>query len=368
MLSILLSRHRRSRMTSVDGKAFYGMCLTCLVLCVLETAGFFLDGRPLAWGRQLALLCSAAVLCLALLLALLWICYVDYRLFQDRRRLVRFYSIGAIPAVLLWAAVAANLFFPVFFWVGEDYLYYRTALFFLPCGVVYGYLTHGAVLSYRYRKQLDRYLFMPVLSFLIPVYGGSLIQLLNYGIALIWVSTALGLTFLYINLQSEDTYLDPLTGLYNRNYLMHYAGELPRQLKTGGELTGILLDINGFKRINDTFGHIRGDAVLRAVGKILQTAAAGTDASVIRYGGDEFLILLPSAAPEEVRRIQDRIRRELDRYNAAGDLPFPVSFSSGVSRLEGRDLSQFFQVMDRAMYLDKERFYFAGPEGRGGEA
>lgn len=362
MLAILLSRHRRTRSTSMDGKLYYGMCLLCMVLCTVETAGFLLEGHTFFPARELSLLCSVAVLCLAAILAFLWICYVDYRLFQDHDRLKKYYPFAAIPVLLICAAAVCNLFFELFFGITEDNVYYRTPLFLLPCGVVYGYITYGAVLSYRCREQTDRYLFMPVLSFLIPVYVGSAIQLANYGIALMWVSVALGLTLLYISLQSEDIYLDPLTNLYNRNYLMHYMDRIPRQIRAGMHVTGILLDINGFKHINDTYGHIRGDSVLQAVGQILLRATSSSRAVVVRYGGDEFLILLPASQPEEIQRIRDNIHRELDQYNRSGEAPLTVSLSAGISQLQESNLFQFFQDMDRAMYQEKKAFYLRASE------
>lgn len=368
MLAVLLSKHRRTRMTSVDGKLFYIMCLLCTILCTSETAGFLLEKRLFSGARQLSILCSVLNLCLAAILSFLWICYVDYRLFQDHVRLKKYYPFAAIPAVLICLAAVCNQFFGIFFWVTEDNVYYRTPLFLLPCAVMYCYITYGAVLSYRYRRQSDKYIFMPVLSFLIPVYLGSIIQLLCYGIALIWVSVALGLTFLYISLQSEDTYLDPLTGLYNRNYLMHYMDQIPRQTRAGMHITGILLDINNFKQINDTYGHIQGDAVLCAMGKILLRAASDRRAAVVRYGGDEFLVLLPASQPAEVQRIKDSIEQELCQYNNSGEAPLPVSFSAGISELRQSDLFQFFQDMDRAMYQEKKAFYLSvsGEMGSGG--
>lgn len=359
MLAILLSRYRRTRTTSIDGKLFYSMCLLCFVLCTVETTGFLLEGQTFFPARQLSLLCSAVTLCLAAVLAFLWICYVDYRLFQDHARLEKYYPFAAIPALLICAAAVCNLFSAVFFWVTEDNVYYRTPLFLLPCAVLYCYITYGAVLSYHYRKRSSLYLFMPVLTFLIPVYLGSIIQLTTYGIALIWVSVALGLTLLYISLQSEDIYLDPLTNLYNRNYLMHYMDRIPRQIRAGMHMTGILLDVNGFKHINDTYGHIRGDGVLRAVGQILLRATSDSRAAVVRYGGDVFLVLLPTSRPEEIQRIQDNIARELCQYNRSGNAPLPVSFSAGISELQESDLFQFFQDMDRAMYQEKKAFYLS---------
>lgn len=65
MLVILLSRHRRIRSSSLDGKLFYGMCLSCLFLCIMETVGFMLDGQRFFAARQISILCSVATLCLA---------------------------------------------------------------------------------------------------------------------------------------------------------------------------------------------------------------------------------------------------------------------------------------------------------------
>ena len=357
MLVILLSRHRRIRSSSLDGKLFYGMCLSCLFLCIMETVGFMLDGQRFFAARQISILCSVATLCLAAILSVFWGCYVDCRLFQDRARIIKIYPFASIPAILICVAAVCNLFFGVFFWVTDDNIYYRTQLFFIPCAVMYCYITYGAVLSYCCRKRVDKYLFMPVMSFLLPVYVGSAIQLLFYGIALTWVSVALGLTLLYINLQSEDIFLDPLTDLYNRNYLMHYMDRIPRQIRAGMHITGILLDVNNFKLINDTYGHVQGDGVLRAVGQILLRATRDSRAAVVRYGGDEFLILLPSSQPEEIRCIKDRIGRELHQYNSSGKTPLPVSLSAGISELGESGLFQFFQDMDRAMYQEKKAFY-----------
>lgn len=85
MLAILLSRYRRTRTTSIDGKLFYSMCLLCFVLCTVETAGFLLEGQTFFPARQLSLLCSAVTLCLAAVLAFLWICYVTTGCFRTTR-------------------------------------------------------------------------------------------------------------------------------------------------------------------------------------------------------------------------------------------------------------------------------------------
>lgn len=160
----------------------------------------------------------------------------------------------------------------MFFGITLDNVYYRSTLIWIPYVVVFGYMVSGALLVCLNRKRTNKYLFLPVLSFLIPIFVGSIIQLLFYGLALIFASVSLGLTLLYINLQNEENFLDPLTNLYNRNYLLHYITHISKQVQKGKQMTGIMLDINGFKHINDTYGHIAGDGVLQAVGKILLQA------------------------------------------------------------------------------------------------
>ena len=347
-------------MVSFDGKLFYLMCLLCLTLCMLETISFALDGKLFAGALELAMFLNCLSLALAVTLAFLWVCYVDFRLFRDRHRLHKRYSIVGIPAVLIAVLAFCNLFFNIFFGVTSDNNYYRTPLFLLPCLVIYGYMTYGAILSFRSRSQMDQYLFMPAMSFLVPIYVGSMIQLLNYGIALIWASVALGLILLYINLQSEEIFLDPLTNLYNRNYLVHHMDRLCRQVAPDHSITGILLDVNNFKYINDTYGHIKGDAVLRAMGEILLRATDQTQAVVARYGGDEFLILLHSAQPESLQQITDSIQRELQAYNASNHTLPPLSVSAGIATLVHTDVFSFFQDMDAKMYADKKAFYLRG--------
>ena len=217
---------------------------------------------------------------------------------------------------------------------------------------MFGYLTYGAVLSYYYRKRVNKYLHIPALTFLIPVYTGSLIQLFCYGLALIWPSVAVGLTFLYISLQGQEAFVDPLTSLYNRNYLLHYM----EQQRKGVTLTGILLDINDFKEVNDSCGHTVGDDVLQAVGRML-LRCSGDNAVVVRYGGDEFVVLLKDGTADQVPEILAALRQELSFYNAASVLPLPLSLALGTAVFDPGNAETFFRKMDRDMYRDKRRFH-----------
>ena len=363
MIAIMLAKRKRGRMVSYDGKIFYWMCWLCLGLCALESLAFLLDGQVFAGARALSILMNAAIFFSSVTMSFLWVCYVDFKLLESHERLKRIYPIAAIPAAAVCILILANLFVDVFFGVTDANVYYRTPLFWLPYAVVYGYMIYGVILACLYRKRTNKYLFMPVAAFLVPIFVGSVVQLLCYGLALIFPSVALGLTLIYINLQNEETFLDPLTNLYNRNYMLHYMDHIIKQVQRGKRMTGIMLDINNFKQINDTFGHITGDGVLRAVGNILLQATE-CNAVIVRYGGDEFVVLLEDADLETVQNIRANIACKLEAYNASGDAPLPVSLSAGIAEFNKVDIFEFFQEMDRNMYAEKRAFYTLGKEKR----
>lgn len=357
MLAILFGKHTRIRIFSREESLYRGMCYICVVLSILEMAGFLLENRVFLGARQLAIVSNTLTLLFAIVLALFWVFYINSKLrigYRQARRNAAVAIAFATPIALL---VLANLFHPVFFGMDENNNYYRTNLFILPWIAMFGYMAWGAWQSYRYQRKADKRLFTPVLMFLIPVYLGGLLQLLFYGISLIWVSVALGLTCIHIRLQSEQAYLDPLTKLYNRNYLIQYMDLIEKEAQRGLQVTGIMLDINDFKTINDTMGHAAGDEVLRAVGGMLLRATENN--SVIRYGGDEFVVLLENASPEWTKRTIDRINQEVAKYNESGNAALEISLSIGASVFSHTDMFEFFQDLDRRMYASKREFYIS---------
>jgi diguanylate cyclase (GGDEF)-like protein len=109
----------------------------------------------------------------------------------------------------------------------------------------------------------------------------------------------------------ERTVRDPLTGLYNRGFFLEQIGVLAETSTARSLGLGVLmLDIDHFKRVNDTYGHDTGDAVLREVAAVLRESTRGDDL-VARYGGEEFVAALPVAAPDQATERAERIRAHL---------------------------------------------------------
>ncbi len=154
--------------------------------------------------------------------------------------------------------------------------------------------------------------------------------------------------------------IDPLTGLYNFRYFRDaLAMEVARASRLGYSVGLLMLDVDNFKRVNDTFGHPVGDDVLRNIGRVLQTNLRLTDVAA-RYGGEEFAVVLPGLGVRGVRAVGEKLRRAvhgLDPLVVDGHDPHVITISvGGVSwsppRLDAADL---VRVADTALYEAKRR-------------
>jgi diguanylate cyclase (GGDEF)-like protein len=161
---------------------------------------------------------------------------------------------------------------------------------------------------------------------------------------------------------SEVSTRDALTGLYNRWFVMEKIdSEINRALRHGSPMSLLMLDIDHFKRINDTWGHPAGDQVLQAIGKLLRESCRVYDVPG-RYGGEEFCIVLPETKPGNTNVVAERIRRRLEATElSCGDGSVVVTASIGIAGMEassdGEILSPAALIdrADRAMYTAKSR-------------
>jgi len=151
---------------------------------------------------------------------------------------------------------------------------------------------------------------------------------------------------------------DPLTGLYNRRYMEESLDrELRRMKRKNSELGVLMMDVDHFKHFNDTFGHEAGDSVLRSLGKLLRSQFRAEDI-VCRYGGEEFVVILPETSPELTQERAERLREAVKRdlVQLRGQSLGSVSLSIGVSAFpaNGATVEALVTAADVALYRAKE--------------
>lgn len=152
--------------------------------------------------------------------------------------------------------------------------------------------------------------------------------------------------------QRTESVLDPLTGLLNRAALSRRFEELEQQARMTGDVLSLLVcDVDRFKAVNDTYGHDRGDAVLRGVAYEMRKQLRSFEL-IYRLGGEEFVLVLPGADDGEARQIAERLR---DSFHTARPGGLAVTVSIGVASASGEQVAfdSLFKDADRALYVAK---------------
>jgi diguanylate cyclase (GGDEF)-like protein len=191
--------------------------------------------------------------------------------------------------------------------------------------------------------------------------AGAYDKVFHYLISLFVVALVIGAVMLTTQrLQVElarQAAIDPLTGIFNRRAFFEAARTtVARAARAKSPLTVLILDLDHFKRVNDTHGHAGGDAVLRHVSDVMRATLRAQDV-VARFGGEEFVALLPDTAEEAGAEVAERLRRAI-AAGAANSQVGVVTASIGVSGLDvtansAPDLERALQRADRALYAAK---------------
>lgn len=211
-------------------------------------------------------------------------------------------------------------------------------------------------LSYSQRKKTL------VLSYLINMAGVLLASYMGLA-GIVFVFAGVFVMWLQLKFEQElarksiEAQTDPLTGLYNVRYLEDWLeGEFTKLDPEKDKCSVVFIDVDGLKGINDGLGHDAGDAALVHLGKVLK-AAVRADDKVIRYGGDEFILICRNADLAKAQGIAERILAALEKSPLEHDeRPVPFSVSAGIASFPthsvlGRDL---VRLADKSMYLAKK--------------
>ena len=159
---------------------------------------------------------------------------------------------------------------------------------------------------------------------------------------------------------SYERNIDALTGMLNRRALIERASELFRSPATnGGEIVVLFADLDGFKRVNDTHGHHVGDNVLVAVAERILDNVRDIDL-VARYGGDEFVLVLPRTSRQGGEIVAQRVRQEINDWALQNGIDFNVSIGVGNFPDHGADLESVIASVDKAMYRSKSENGWGG--------
>lgn len=358
MVFLLVCRKKNRESIHAEDWIYDGMAFINLCGALIETVSFLIDGQDFAGGRILNYLTNTLCFVSTVSIACLWCAYVDLRIYRSYKSLQRKIKWIMFPWLIEMVLLICNLFDTgIMFRISADNVYQRGSFVVIGYISLIIYFAYSVFLVYHSKRQGINLNFFPVLYFVGPCLAGVLIQLFNYGISTSWLSVAIAMLFVQMQVYSEFLNMDELSGLYNRRYM---NGIITGQARAGAwkkSLYGIMMDINSFKKINDNYGHNEGDRAIRIMGEILYKSVPDGGIA-IRYAGDEFVVLLLNADQECVRRTMEEIKNRLAAFNEAGSVEYVLSLAMGYTEYRGQgDEDAFFSRMDANMYAEKRKFH-----------
>ena len=198
---------------------------------------------------------------------------------------------------------------------------------------------------------------MPLISLF-----GAILQIFFTELNMTYASIAIGLLILFFYLQTKNLDIDYLTGALNRRGIdIRMEDKIRNSLSSGHKFSAIMMDLDRFKEINDTYGHNEGDYALKIVSNILFKVFSN-DAVIGRFGGDEFCIVSEINSQDELEERLEMVEDELDKWNYKNEKPYKLEISMGsmiYNPANAMTMKQFQIAIDELMYIQKRKHHLA---------
>ncbi len=348
LLGILTSNVLRLQ-KRVESALLYVLALTLILACGLDPILFLLDGKPGQVIRFILYIGNFWLYVSNLLFSPTFLILLE-RNIRGKNSLLMIYFIG-IADLIGVTMLIINFFHPMIYYIDADNCYQRLPLFFVFSAIGLFFLTAAIYVYITARVKGGVFKNFPIVQAVLPSFIGLGVQASFYGISIIWPAGAIGFTMMLLSMQNQNILVDQLTGLYNR----HYLETLHLEQKP---FCMMMLDLNGFKLINDEYGHSEGDAALIATGKVLERTI-GTLGTAVRFAGDEFIVLLNTDDQMAAEKCVQRIHQNMEQYNFRSGKPYELSLSIGwgVFDMHSCSMDEILQMVDSRMYEAKRKYY-----------
>lgn len=357
VLLIIIFTHssKQDKEGSLQSRLYILMLLFTILLLVLDILSRF-DGKPDTVYPIINHIGNFLVFLFSPVLPSIWLLYLHEQVYPGKGKMRRlFYPLLAIHAANIVFLILSQ-FFGWFYYIDSDNIYHRGPFFYFLSLLTFALIFVSFVILVANRKKIEKRHYFSLVFFAVPPTVGIILQMVFYGMSLMLNSTVLSLLIVFLNVQNHSIYTDYLTGAYNRKKLESIMNEKINASSEHKTFSAIMIDLDNFKAINDTFGHETGDNALQISAKLFNSCLRSND-YIVRYGGDEFCIVLDISDQNELEHIVRRINNSVKHYNEFSEQPFDLSFSMGYAVYDyssGMKSEEFQKQIDLLMYENKQ--------------
>ena len=359
MLMFISNASRRHTKILIAERYFLEMSLATEILLISDIIWPLVNGVTLPGFRLLNIIINLVYMVLTGFIGFLWIVYVDFKV---RRRLDSSHNkrviMFSIPMLVLLVLTLTSPKTHILFYIDENNCYRRGKLMWIRICVMILYVLWAAVLTLvgikRQKTKQKKYEMRALLQFTFFPLIGIFMQQFYLNLPFTAVGISLSVLLVFINVQNKQISIDTLTGINNRRQLALYIDSELSASSKKGELYYLIMDVDKFKSINDTYGHLEGDNALIKIASLLNSLCEKQNDFVARYGGDEFVIVCRRRNEFEVEALKNEILNAVFQMNSEGELPYMLSLSIGSAKFDiTKSNDEIFAEADKKLYSIK---------------
>lgn len=319
----------------------------------LDIIWMLVDGRKFPGAVTINLVVNALFLGLGVFLGCIWYLYVlDTLGYHITGKLT---WVFLAPGILFGMLNLASIWTGWIFYITEENVYVRGPYFWVQeIGAISMLMVsffHILYCALRKKYGVSRRKVRKLLGFYIIPVIGTLVSMPFSGMPGTWTCGAVSIILIYMNELDREVLRDSLTGLNNRKALENTFNDFSKAASPENRLYLFMMDLDGFKGINDKNGHPAGDQALMVTAKLLLHSVQNIRTIVARYGGDEFLVM---GFPNDPEAYRAQVRMIFDEYNASSELPYQLNISVGYAEFEtGQTLEDLISKADADLYRMK---------------
>lgn len=357
LLIIFLDMYSNTKKTKFSDQLFYTMILSTAFIMMTDIFRIALNGWSGYSLREVNIIVTASHFLLSSIPFMAWSIYVDLNIHRNVSKTKKRIPIFAIPSAISILFSLYSLSNQGIFFIDANNIYHRGTLHLANVFVYLIYFAGTYTQMMLNKKYIQKQNYYTLLLFgIIPLILGML-QLVDTSKSFVWLGLSVSALIIYLTIQNSKINEDYLTGLYNRRQLDQHLESSIRELSNEDLLFMIIADIDSFKKINDTYGHIEGDKALKYTAELL-TASFRADDFIARYAGDEFVVITKLDNKKAAEKFVYRLRRNIDAFNERNILPYNLHISLGYDIYNpdsAMDVEQFLIHTDQLMYENKKR-------------
>lgn len=356
LLIIYMQMRKHEKTHFIQTSLFKNLLAFEMLAILFEILTWIFDGQSGTLAHYGVVTSNTLLSLVSVIPPTIWIFYVEMQITQNEKHLREILpKILIIPGIHVVLSIA-TIFYGLYFYIDENNVFHRGPWENVAKIIYFSLLLYIFLLIVLNKSKMSKKHFRAMLIFLVPPLAGLIMQAMCYGTTFFWPCMTLSSLIIYLDIQSDALQTDYLTGLYNRRQLDFYLENAINEYEDYGGLAVIMMDIDNFKSINDTHGHIVGDSAIEQTAQLLRKCMPYDD-FLARFAGDEFVVVCKNVEERHLQQRVQLIQTTFEHFNRVSREDYELRLSIGhvlYNPIIHKNQDQLIHEVDYLMYQSKK--------------